>query len=291
MSTTFATIPEAAHHTVPIHGNDLHFVTAGLHGTPVLLVHGFPESWWAFHKIIPMLSTDHRVVAVDLPGFGDSGTGSDVHDSRVFADALGGLIDHLGMGPVHLLGQDIGGIPTYRLAATSPHLVRSYTGIEMALPGYGLEQFADVANGGMWHVGFMATPGIPDLLLKGREREFLTGFAYPAMNGTEGAIGETDVDEFVRVLSRDRGLRGANGFYGSMLHEGAEIRSLAADRKLTMPVLAVDGGSGGITSGTLMQVASDVTTVTMGGVGHLVAMEAPRRLADEMLAFYRTTDA
>jgi pimeloyl-ACP methyl ester carboxylesterase len=284
-------IPEVTHHTATVNGADLHWVSAGADGSPVLLVHGFPESWWAFHKLIPLLAAEHRVIAVDLPGFGDSGAEPGDYTSTAMAASLRELIVLLGLGAVHLTGQDISGIPTFRLAAGHPELVRSYAAIETTLPGFGLEMLADVAHGGMWHVGFLAAPGIPEMLLKGREREFLAGFAFPAMNGTPGAVTEQDVDEFTRVFSRPGGLRGAAGFYGSMLSEGAEIQRIAAQDRLAMPVLGVDGGSGSFTSATMKQVAADVTAVQLDGVGHLVAMEAPGALADTLLTFYRRVDA
>ena len=282
-----ASIPEVTHHRATIHGGDLHYVTAGEAGTPVLLVHGFPESWWAFHKLIPLLASEHRVVAVDLPGFGDSGTEPGEYTSAAFAAALRDLIEHLGLEPLHLLGQDISGIATFRLAAGHPELVRSFTAVETALPGYGMEALADVAHGGMWHVGFLGAPGIPEMLLAGREREFLAGYAFPAMSGTPAAVSERDVDEFTRGYSRPDGLRGTAGFYGSMLSEGDEIRALVAQGRLAMPVLAVDGGTGEFTRLTMAQVAEDVTTAKLDGVGHLVAMEAPEALAATLLGFYR----
>ena len=137
MSQLAATIPEVSHHVASVAGSDLHYVRAGSTGTPILLVHGFPESWWAFHKLIPLLAGPHQVIAVDLPGFGDSSAGPGVYNSTTFAHALRELILHLDLGPVHLTGQDISGVPTFRLAAGSPELVRSYTAIETALPGYG----------------------------------------------------------------------------------------------------------------------------------------------------------
>ncbi|MBO3103473.1 alpha/beta fold hydrolase [Cellulomonas fengjieae] len=290
-TTTPASIPEVTHHRATLDGTELHYVSAGDTGTPVLLVHGFPESWWAFHKVIPLLAAEHRVIAVDLPGFGDSGTRPGDYTSSTFAESLRRLITHLDLGAVHLTGQDIGGTPTFRLAAQHPELLRSYTAIEAALPGFGLEQFADVARGGSWHVGFLGAPGIPELLLVGHEREFLTGFALPAMNGTPGAVTDVDVDELTRVYSRPDGLRGTTGIYGSMLTEGDEIRRLAAEHRLTMPVLAVDAGSGPFTSRTMHAVATDVTTATIDGIGHLVALEAPDALAETLLAFYRRLDA
>ena len=56
MSVPPATIPDVTHHTARINGADLHYVTAGTTGSPILLVHGFPETWWAFHRLIPLLA-------------------------------------------------------------------------------------------------------------------------------------------------------------------------------------------------------------------------------------------
>jgi pimeloyl-ACP methyl ester carboxylesterase len=286
-----ATIPEAAHHRTTLNGRNLHYVTAGTGGTPILLVHGFPESWWAFHKLIPLIATEHRVVAVDLPGFGDSGHEPGDYTSSFAAESLRQLIEHLDLGPVHLTGQDIGGVCTFRLAAGHPELIRSYAAIETGLPGFGLEMLADVTHGGTWHIGVLAAPGIPEMLLTGRERDFLTGYAYPAMSATEGAISEQDIDEFTRVYSRPNGFRGATGLYRSMLTEGEEIKQIAAHKQLTMPILAVGAGTGPFTHTTMAQVAQNVTEAKLDGIGHLAAIEDPETLAQTLLGFYRTLDA
>src|SRR4051812_33158353 len=120
MTISHATIPSVAHHTAQINGAALHYVAAGDTGSPILLVHGFPETWWAFHKVIPVLAAAHRVVAVDLRGFGDSSTAEQDHDSTTAAEDLHGLIEHLGLGPVHVTGQDISGGTVFRLAVAHP---------------------------------------------------------------------------------------------------------------------------------------------------------------------------
>lgn len=285
-----ASIPAVTHHHAHLNGTDLHWVSAGTDGTPILLVHGFPESWWTFHKLIPLLAAEHRVFAVDLPGFGDSATNLEDYSSAAMAGSLRALIDHLGLGPVHLTGQDIGGIGTFRLAADHPGHVLSFAAIETALPGFGLERFADVAHGGLWHFGFLGAPGIPELLLAGREREFLTGAFYPARCRTPGAITEQDVEEFTRILARPDGLRGTTGVYSSMLQEGEAFRRIVARGRLRMPVLAVSGGTDGVAA-MMEQVAENVTAAKVHGVGHLVAMEAPDTLAETLLGFYRKLDA
>ncbi|HYQ69853.1 alpha/beta hydrolase [Actinophytocola sp.] len=288
MDRLASTIPGVDHHRVSVNGTELHYVTAGSTGFPVLLVHGFPETWWVFHRLIPLLSEHHRVFAVDLRGFGDSATAGPEHDSATSTKDLSDLIAWLDVGPVHLTGQDISGPTTFRVAASHPELVRSYTGIETALPGFGAESLADVTHGGAWHIGVLAAPGIPELLLTGHERAFLTDYAIPSLAASPDAFTDTDVDELVRSYTRPDAFAGAAGLYRSLLAEGEELRTLAAG-KLTMPVLAVASFSD-LTPATLRQVATNVTTVRIDGIGHYVAMEAPDQLAAALRSFYKEID-
>lgn len=284
-----ATIPEVEHHRLSISGTEIHYVSTGTAGTPVLLAHGFPETWWVFRKLIPLLSKHHQVFAVDLRGFGDSAVAAADSDSAAAAGDLSALIAHLGLGPVHLTGQDISGPTSFRLAAAHPELVRSFTAIETGLPGFGLEMLADVTHGGTWHIGVLVAPGIPEMLLAGRERAFISEYALPSLNATPDAFTKGDIDELVRSYSRPDGFKGASALYRSMLRDADEIRRLATP-KLTLPVLAVGGGSGEFTAAAMRQVAANVSAVSLAGIGHYVAMEAPDRLANALLSFYRQVE-
>jgi pimeloyl-ACP methyl ester carboxylesterase len=275
-----------AHHRADVNGTTLHYVSAGTTGSPILLVHGFPESWWAFRKLIPRLAATHRVFAVDLRGFGDSGNAPGAYDSTTSAADLHELIAHLDVGPVHLTGQDVSGAIVFRLAATHPEDVRSLTAIETGLPGFGWEALADVAHGGAWHIGVLAAPGIPEMLLAGRERAFIGQYLFPSMTASPQAVTDADIDEFTRGYARPDGWRGAAGLYRSLLREGPEIRSLAASPGLHVPVLAVGAGGGPFTAATMSQVAStEISSVRLDGVGHYVALEAPDELAEAILTF------
>ena len=289
---TPATVSGVQHHHVAVNGTTLHYVSAGTDGTPILLIHGFPESWWAFHALIPLLARAHRVFAVDLRGFGDSETAPDDFDSSVAAEDLHHLIGRLGLGPVHLAAQDISGGAAFRLAATQPDDVRSFTATEMGLAGFGLEALADVTHGGSWHIGVLAAPGIAEMLLAGREEQVLGDWAFPAMTAVPGAIGPDDIREFARTYARPGGWRGAIGLYRSMLAEGEELRKIAAASPLAVPALAVGGFGGAFTHETLKGVVSgEVASVQLDGVGHYVALEAPEALADAMLTFTARVDA
>ena len=166
--------------------------------------------------------------AVDLRGFGDSSTADGDHDSATSAEDLHRLIEHLDVGPGaphrpgHQRRRRSSGSPPRH-----PEDVRSLTAIEMGLAGFGLEGLADVTHGGSWHIGVLAAPGIPELLLAGREREFLGSGRSWAMTAVAGSITDADIDEFARTYARPDGWRGAVGLYRSMLAEGDELRALA----------------------------------------------------------------
>jgi len=280
------TDPGITHRRAHVNGTTLHYAAAGTTGSPILLVHGFPETWRAFRKLMPLLAASHRVFAVDLRGFGDSDTAPDDYDSKASAEDLHQLIEHLGLGPVHLTGQDISGATVFRLAVTHPEDVLSLTAIETGLAGFGLEIRADVTRGGAWHIGVLAAPGIPEMLLAGREREFLGQYAFPSMTAVPGAVTAADIDDFARTYGRPGGWRGAAGLYRSMLREGPEIRALAESPGLTVPVLAVGAGGGTFTAGAMSKAASsEISSVRLDGVGHYAAMEAPEELAKAVLDF------
>jgi pimeloyl-ACP methyl ester carboxylesterase len=135
-----------------------------------------------------------------------------------------------------------------------------------------------------------AAPGIPQMLLSGRERGFLPGYVYPAMSAKTGAITERDIDEFTRAYAQPDGFAGAIGLYRSMLADGEEIQQIVAGGKLTMPVLSVGAGTGPLTHQTMNAVAENVTEAKLTDVGHLAALEDPTALAEILLGFYQTLE-
>jgi pimeloyl-ACP methyl ester carboxylesterase len=286
-----ATVPGVTHHVAELNGVRLHHVRAGDAGSPVLLVHGWPETWWAFRGLIPLLAGSHRVVAVDLRGFGDS-----THDpgaeygEAASAEDLHQLVRHLGMGPVHVLSQDVSGGLAFRFAAEHPEDVASFTAIESTLAGFGLEALADVAHGGSWHLGFLGTPGIPETFLPGHERALLE-WAHRVM-GAGDAVTPADLDELERTYSGPDAWHGSAGLYQALFADAGRTRELAARSPLRVPVLAVDGISHPVTEQTFRQVAAgEVTAVHVEGVGHLVTQQAPAEVAAAFLAFVERVDA
>lgn len=280
------------HHHEHVGGRPLHWITAGDSGSTVLLVHGFPETWWAFHRLVPLLAEEHRVVAVDLPGFGESIDldAGEAPGSVASAEALHALIARLDAGPVHLLGQDIAGNTVFRLAVQHPEQVRSLIAVETLVSGFGLERLADVEHGGAWHVGAIATPGVAAFAFSGRMRTFLTDMWFPFTTTVDGAVTAEDVSVFERAYEQPGAWAGPQGLYADALGSGEDLRALASSTGLRVPVLAVDG-SGSSTADGMRSITEDVQAVRLDGVGHHVALEAPDRLADAVRSFTRRLDA
>lgn len=268
------------HHSVALNGTDLHYVSAGSHGSPILLVHGFPETSRAFHKLMPLLAANHRVFAVDLRGFGDSSHDEGDYSSATSAEDMHQLIGHIGLGPVHITTQDISGGTVFRLAANHPEDLLSVTAIETGLAGFGFERLA-----GIWYIRVLVTPGVPEIFLCDRERE-LIDWAFEKMTRDGASVSDDDRNEFARAYGVQGAWRGASGLYTSALAEGAELRALAKDSPISVPVLAIGASGGSSTADTFDQVSAvPVSRTLLEGVGHYVALESPDRLASAILEF------
>ncbi len=279
-----AALAGTTHHRAHVNGTDLHYVSAGDEGAPVLLVHGFPETWWAFRQVIPRLATRHRVYAVDLRGFGDSDVADENFSAAQAANDLHALIEHLSLGPMHVVGQDLSGGVVHWLAATHPDDVLSLVAIESGLAGFGAERLADVTHGGAWYIGALAAPGIAGLLFEKQARAFIGDYLYPFYGVSSGAVAPEDVAEFARSYGRPGGFSGAAGLYCGMLADGPELRALAQRLPLRMPVTTIGSRGGGFTEAAFRAVAErDVTAVQLDGVGHYVAQEAPQLLAETLI--------
>jgi pimeloyl-ACP methyl ester carboxylesterase len=288
-----ATLPGVTHHLARVNGTELHYVTAGDRGTPVLLVHGFPETWWAFRKVLPLLAARHRVYAVDLRGFGDSAVADENYSGAVAAGDLHALIEHLSMGSMHVVGQDVSGGVVYRLAATHPEDVISLTAIESGLAGFGAEGLADVTHGGVWYIGALAAPDVAGMLFEKEARAFIGEYLYPLYGVPPTAVGPEDITDFARSYGRPGGFTGAAGLYRGMLTEGQELRALARNAPLRVPVTTIGSRGGGFTHAAFRGATTqEVTAVQLDGVGHYVAQEAPQLLADILIeAFVGHIDA
>ncbi|MGH9023356.1 MAG: alpha/beta fold hydrolase, partial [Acidimicrobiia bacterium] len=98
---------EMTHHTTSVNGIKVHYVRAG-EGPPVLLLHGFPETWYAWRKQIPVLAEKYTVIAPDLRGYGETDKPTSGYDKRTMATDARELMRSLGYSKIALVGHDRG---------------------------------------------------------------------------------------------------------------------------------------------------------------------------------------
>ncbi len=273
------------HCTIHVNGVRLHYVMGG-QGNAVVLLHGWPETWYEWRHIMPALAEQYTVIAPDLRGLGDSSRPTIGYDKQTVAEDIYQLVNQLGYSRILLVGHDIGAGVAYALAAQYPKIIRCMVFMEFTLAGFGLEAAMDVSKGGLWHFGFHMAPDIPELLVTGREREYLSFFYWrDAYN--PAAITSADIDEFVRCYSAPGALRASFEYYRSFPLD-AEHNQNFAKQKLAMPVLAIGGDSslGERPMQSLRNVAETVQGVVIERAGHWLANERPDALLKELLTFF-----
>jgi pimeloyl-ACP methyl ester carboxylesterase len=265
----------------------LHAVVGG-EGPPLLLVHGWPETWYAWRLVMPALARDFEVVAVDQRGIGLSDKPHDGYDTGALADDLVALMEVLGHERFALYGTDTGMPIAYALAADHPERVERLIVSEAPLPGVTASPplfLPPPLNERLWHLTFNQLPSVNEQLVTGREEIFF-GAEFDASAGTTKLPVEA-VKYYVDTLAASPdALRGSFEFYRAfptIIAQNEQRKS----RRLTMPVLAIGGEeSGGEGPGNAMKlVADDVQTVVLAGSGHWVAEQAPEQLVEALTAF------
>jgi len=270
-----------------VHANGIrqHAVIGG-DGPPLLLVHGWPENWYAWRLVMPRLAENFTVIAVDQRGIGLTDKPADGYDAATLANDLIGLMDELGHERFAVAGHDIGLVIAYALAADHPDRVDRAVLLEVPgppMPDHSPPLFAPAAvNNRLWHIAFNRADAVAEQLVAGREKVFY-GYEFTIQGGH---LPDEVVDYYVGLVSTPDALPGSFAFYREWDATMAQNGQRAAT-PLTMPVLAVGGETswGPAVGGAMGSLADDVQTVVIPGASHWVAEEAPEELLDALTAF------
>ena len=268
---------------VEVNGLRLHAVTGG-DGPPLLLVGGWPQTWYAWREVMPALARDHTVVAVDSRGAGLSDKPDDGYDAGTLAADLAALMAALGYDRFDVAGHDIGTWTSYALAADFPERVGRLAVLEAMIPGLSPSPpaFSPAAlNQKLWQFGFNRLTGLNEELVRGRERLFF-GWQFATKAATPTAIPAYAVGVYVDAITADPRALWASFEYYRALDETIAQNEQRSKTRLTLPVLAVGGAlwSGATAAQTMRLAADDVTEVVLDDCGHYPAEEQPARFAE-----------
>ncbi|HEY8944819.1 MAG TPA: alpha/beta hydrolase [Polyangiaceae bacterium] len=263
----------------------LHAVIGG-EGPPLLLVHGWPENWYAWRLLMPALARHFEVIAVDQRGMGLSDKPPDGYDTGTLAGDLVALMDSLGHERFAVVGHDTGFAIGYALAADHPHRVDRLALADIPGPPLAASSpplfVPSRLNARLWHIPFNRAEDLPEQLVAGKEALFF-GYEF-AIQG--GKLPDEVIAYYVRLLSEPDALRGSFGFYRA-LDETLEQNAERSKRPLQMPVLAIGGEAsyGELVGHAMKPLASDVRSVVIPGSGHWIAEQAPDALLGILTAF------
>lgn len=184
-----------SHHTVTVNGIQLHYVMGGK-GDPVVLLHGYPQSWYEWRHVMPALAKNYTVIAPDLRGFGDSSRPLTGYDGNTTAEDIYQLVSQLGFSNIFLVAHDVGVQPAYSYAAAHPNNVSKLVLMDFAFPGFLPPEFGP---NGPWWFSFYQTPDVPEYLIEGKEKEYLSWFIR-GLEYNPTAITDADIDVCFKLL-------------------------------------------------------------------------------------------
>jgi pimeloyl-ACP methyl ester carboxylesterase len=263
-----------------------HAVIGG-EGPPLLLVHGWPENWYAWRLLMPALARDFTVIAVDQRGIGLTDKPQEGYDTATLARDLVALMGALGHQRFAVVGHDTGMPIGYALAADHRRRVDRLAVAEAIIPGVTpsppLLGPARV-NDRLWHFPFNRVDDVNEQLVRGREDIY---FGWQFDSKAAKKLPDYAVRYYVHMLASDRdALRGSFEWYRALDTTIAQ-NERRKTRRLTLPVLAIGGAesAGEGIANTMKLAANDVQGLVIPGCGHWVAEEAPEEMLAALTAF------
>jgi pimeloyl-ACP methyl ester carboxylesterase len=233
------TIPGGLRHRIIDAGRlAVHIVEGGPTGAPVLLfLHGWPESWAIFEPVMLALADDAQVVALDLPGVGESRSLPEAADKHTLAGHVRDVVEALRLREVILIGHDVGGMIAYAYLRAYRGELRRAVIMNVAVPG--VEPWSRVvANPMIWHFAFHAVPGLPERLVAGREAAYLD-FFFDTIAATPEAVPSDVRRRAVDAYVRPEALRAGFDWYRAFPED--ERRNRGRDDEVSTPVLVIRG--------------------------------------------------
>jgi pimeloyl-ACP methyl ester carboxylesterase len=280
-------LPGVTHRYVDVGGLRVHVAEAG-QGEPLVLQHGWPQSWWAWRFLIPPLAERYRVIAPDLRGMGWSDVPPEHYEKEQLATDLLGVMDELGLERVRLAGHDWGGFAGFLACIRAPERFSHLMAMSILHPWPPAERPGPRQLSKAWYQALMASPGL------GQQVVQRMGFVPRALTASR-KVGKWTPEELEVYGERFRDQARARAtvlLYRTVLTQ--ELRPILAGRyrgqRLSVPARLVVGAEDDLLKDNPLtgyeQDAPGLTIDRIPGVGHWMLDEAPEAVLPRMLDFF-----
>ncbi|MBE1495899.1 pimeloyl-ACP methyl ester carboxylesterase [Amycolatopsis lexingtonensis] len=278
------------HRWTDVDGVRLHAVDGGRPDGPVVvLLAGFPQTWWAWRKVMPDLARRFRVIALDLPGQGHSDRPRGSYDTHTVAAHVQAAVAGLGVGKYWLVAHDVGAWVAFSLALNHEPRLHGVALLDAGIPGITLPESVPTDPGRAWktwHFAFHAVPDLPEVLLAGRERDYVAWF-LKAKALSPDTFDDAEIDHYAAAVAAEDGLRALLAYYRDAAESGRKNHDALARGALTVRVLGISGSHGSIPdmAASLSPWAADTRGVVIPRAGHFIPDEQPGAVVDAVTAF------
>ncbi|MET8003685.1 alpha/beta fold hydrolase [Nonomuraea glycinis] len=264
-----------------------HYVAGG-RGEPLILLHGWPQTWWTWRKVMPALAERFRVIAVDLRGMGGTAKPAGGYDKKTMAKDIHELARALGHRSVHVAGHDIGSMVAYSFAANHPAAARKVAMLDVLHPDDSYYEFRMLPRPGQasaspWWFAFNQVRGLPEELIAGQGRD-VVDWVFDYLLVDRRAIDNRARAVFGQNYSSPAAIRGGNGWYQAF---GQDITDLKTYRPVGTPLLGLaHPGYFPYMRATLPGQGTDVRVAEIADTGHYLAEEQPAAVTRHFLDFF-----
>ncbi|MBN9744111.1 hydrolase [Amycolatopsis sp. A1MSW2902] len=283
-------LPGFTHRWVDADGVQLHTVEGGQPTGPALvLLAGFPQTWWAWRKAMPGLAERFRVVAIDLPGQGHSDRPHDSYDTHTVAAQVQAAVTALDVPKYWLAAHDVGAWVAFSLALQHEAHLHGVALLDAGIPGVTLPESIPTdpeRAWKTWHFAFHLVPDLPETLLAGREREYVDWF-LKAKTLSPDTFDSAETDHYAAAIAAEGGLRASLAYYRDAAESACKNRATLEQRRLTVPVLGISASHGSIPdmAASLSPWADNTTGVVIPDSGHFIPDEQPDAVVAALTEF------
>ncbi|MGI5518451.1 alpha/beta fold hydrolase [Streptomyces sp. CA-106131] len=273
-----------------VNGFRMHYLRGGK-GSPVVMIHGFPEDWSEWRQEMGPLSKTHTVIAVDLRGAGESQVTEGGYDAAQLAKDVHQLLTQLKLNDgVQVVAHDIGMWVAYAYGAQFRSEVRSMAVMEAPIPDKSIYTYpalnADPSKPSPWHFGLFQLP-LAEKLMAGHERVLVHDMMLEYVAGDKSPFTASDFDYYSHFLKEPGRATAWMNVYRGLRTDVLQNREFLAQGKLKMPILAI-GGQYSFGSGVPNQwreYAVNVQGRVLEKTGHFVNEERPKEVTSLLRSF------
>lgn len=278
-------LPGFESHFEQVNGTRIHYIEGG-QGQPLILLPGYPETWWSCHQIMPLLASKFRIFVVEMRGMGDSDKPADGYKKKNMAKDVYELTKLLKLGKVYIAGQDIGAHVAYSFAANFPGATEKVILFDTPHPEEGMYQLPMLPIPGAqyvypWWLAFNQIKELPEEIMEGRMNT-LIDWMFDQLLVHKEAVTHFDRSVYAFAYNSKDAIRASNSWYQAFNNDIADFREY---NKITVPLLAIGGSGYEVLKNGLQENATNVKLVKIEDCGHFLLSEKPQECADHIISF------